>query len=528
MSDEYPSFRSPVYADACVASSQPLAAQAGLAALARGGNALDAALCAAITLTVVEPTMNGLGGDLFAIVHDGRALHGLNASGPSPAGWDSGRVLGSPAMPVAGWDTVTVPGQVAGWATLHARFGRLPFGELFEPAIRYAHDGFLVPEVVARHWALQVPWFERFDGFRRSFLPGGRAPLAGERFRHPDLAGSLARLQRAGADDFYRGELAAAIVAHAARDGGALRAVDLARYEPQWVAPLSVRFAGHEVHELPPNGQGLAALLALAVLDVLGVPAADASGADDPEAWHLVVEAVRVARSIAAAHLADPGAMREPAASLLEPARVAAAAAGIRRDRAAPYPDRPAVESGTVYLASADREGMMVSLIQSNYRGFGSGLVVPGHGIALHNRGACFSTDPSHPNAAAPGKRPLNTIIPGFITRAGAPWAAFGVMGGTMQPQGHVQLAVRLLGFGQGVQAAIDAPRWRIADDGGLMLEEHVPASLVDALAARGHPARRMARWSHESGAAQVIARLPAGGYVAGSESRRDGLVAGL
>lgn len=521
----YPSLRVPVFGEACVATTQPIAAQAGLSMLARGGNAVDAAVATAIALTVVEPTMNGVGGDSFAIVWDGSGLHGLNASGAAPKGLDPAPLHALPAMPLTGWAPVTVSGAVSGWMALSKRFGALPFADLFEPAIRYARDGFLVPYVISRSWAAQAEWFRAVPGFAEHFLPGGRAPAAGERFRNPDLAATLAEIAQSGGESFYRGKLADSIERYARANDAPLRASDLAAHEPAWVTPLQQRYRNSILHEIPPNGQGIAALIALGILDSLpahGLPL------DHPDAIHLAIEATRLGLSDLHAHVTDPAFMKTSAEALLAPERLAKLARGIDMAKTSGLAPKPSRADGTVYLTAADRNGMMVSLIQSNYRGFGSGLVVPGTGIALHNRGACFSTDPAHPNVVAPGKRPMNTIIPGFISNAdGSPLASFGVMGGAVQAQAHVQVVTRLVDHALQPQAVLDAPRWRLADDGALLCEEEMPAAWTEALAAKGHRIKPIARWSNDSGAGQMIMRLN-DGYVAASESRRDGYVATL
>jgi gamma-glutamyltranspeptidase/glutathione hydrolase len=519
----YTTTRLPVFAEACVATTQPLAAQAGRDMLARGGNAVDAALATAITLTVVEPTMNGIGSDLFALVHDGAALHGLNASGPAAQGIDAERLCRLDAMPLTGWDTVTTPGAVAGWAALSRRFGKLPFADLFEPAIRHAGEGFIVPFVIARQWETQGEWFKEQPGFADCFLPEGRSPKAGERFRHSHAAATLAEIGATMGESFYRGRLAGEIDRFARDTGGALRAEDLAAYAPEWVEPLAMRYRNRIVHELPPNGQGIAALIALGILgrhDLADLPL------DDPRAIHMLIEAVRFGLNDLHAHVTDPLSMRVSAQELLDPVRLAQMAARIDPTRTSGLAPKPSRAQGTVYLAAADRNGMMVSLIQSNYRGFGSGLVVPGTGIALHNRGACFTTDAGHPNAPAPGKRPMNTIIPGFLSDAdGRPLAAFGVMGGAIQAQAHVQVIHRLVDHDLQPQAALDAPRFRLADDGAVLLEDSAPASLSAALSGMGHMLRPIPAWASDSGAGQIIMRHGEG-YVAATDGRRDGTVA--
>lgn len=518
----YASSRMPVLARNCVATTQPLAAQAGLAMLAKGGTAVDAALATAIALTVVEPTMNGIGGDAFAIIHDGKKLHGLNASGRAPKAWHRSRFDGQEKMPEIGWDSVTVPGGVAGWVALHERFGRLPFESLFEPAIRYAKDGFLVPPVIAQIWKNQVERLSDQPGFAESFLPNGRAPEAGEVFRCPGQAETLEAIARSKGEEFYRGSLAEKITAAAKAQGGALVLSDLADHRPDWVDPISVGFAGYDIHELPPNGQGISALIALGILDRLGVAELDADSADFV---HLQIEATKIGMADVRAHVGDPASMRLTPADLLDPARLDTHAARITRDRvSAPEPARQTTH-GTVYLAAADQDGMAVSYIQSNYRGFGSGVVVSGTGIALHNRGCCFVLEDGHPNIVGPGKRPLNTIIPGFATQNGKTVAALGVMGGSMQPQGHVQVACRMLAKNQNPQAVIDAPRWRF-EDGQLSLETAWPEATRAALATMGHSTT--AGTYLDFGAAQIIYRLGAEGWIAASEGRRDGCAVGI
>ncbi len=517
----YLSVRRPVFAANCVATTQPLAAQAGLAMLAKGGSAIDAAVATAIALAVVEPVMNGIGSDAFAIVAKGDELYGLNASGRAPAGWTSARFASHNAMPATGWDSVTVPGAVSAWAALHHRFGRLPFAALFEPAIRYARSGFAVTPVVAELWQSQVARLGGYRDFADTFLPNGRAPATGELFSCPDQADTLELIAATNGEAFYRGALAEKIVATAKRDGGALSLEDLGDHAPVWVAPLGVDFQGYRIHELPPNGQGLAALIALGILDRFDLRSL---GPDGAEVQHLEIEATKLAMADVKAHVADPEAMRVPVEALLGRDYLDERARLIRRDRAsAPNPGRPP-QQGTVYLTTADATGMMVSFIQSNYRGFGSGIVVPGTGIALNNRGSGFTLERDHPNILEPRKRPLSTIIPGFATKDGGAVAAFGVMGGTMQPQGHVQVATRLFAMGQNVQAAVDAPRWRV-EGNKLTLEAAWDRDFRDALARRGHELEDGGNL--DFGASQIIWRLGDSGYAAASESRRDGQAVG-
>ncbi len=522
----YPT-RAPVLARNMVAASQPLAAQAGIQALARGGNAIDAALATAIALTVVEPTMNGIGGDAFALVWDGDRLHGLNASGRAPLAWNPQRFAGLDRMPALGWGSVTVPGAVSSWMALSERFGALPFEDLFESAIRFARDGFAVSPVIARQWADATVQLAGQPAYADAFMPHGRAPAAGERWRFPAQAGTLHEIARTRGESFYRGALAQRIARFAQETGGALSTGDLADHRPDWVEPLAHDYRGFTVHEIPPNGQGISALMALGILEQLS--AADAP-ADSAQRLHLQIEAMRLAFADAYAHVADPAHMRVTAAALLDRDYLASRAALVDRARAGRYGAGAPPTGGTVYLCAADAQGRMVSMIQSNYRGFGSGVVVPGTGIALHNRGMGFSLEHGHPNQVAGGKRPYHTIIPAFMTRGGRPVMAFGVMGGNMQPQGHLQVAMRFVDDRCDPQSCSDAPRWRIDDEGRVTVESRVPERTVADLNAMGHAVRVMPPDSLDFGSAQLIARLSddvEDGYAGGSDHRRDGLVAG-
>ncbi|MBS0319838.1 MAG: gamma-glutamyltransferase family protein [Proteobacteria bacterium] len=518
--------RQPILARNVVSTSQPLATQAGIAMLARGGNAVDAALATAITLTVVEPCSNGAGSDLFAIVWDGQELVGLNASGRAPAAWSPGYFAGKgmrEAIGPRGWDTVTIPGAVSGWVALSKRYGKLPFADLFEPAIRYARDGFLVSPRVAGYWSRAVDLMPHDLGFAEHFMPHGRAPRPGERFANPNLARSLQAIATSHGEAFYRGELAAAMVAHANAHGGVHARADFEAAAPDWVTPLGQRYRSATVHEIPPNGQGIAALIALGILEHLDVAA---HAPDSVASQHLQIEAMKLAFADAYRYVADPGAMTLAPEALLDRDYLAARARLIDPRRAQAFgPGAP--KGGTVYLCAADERGMMVSLIQSNYMGFGSGVVVPGTGLSLQNRGAGFSLDTGHPNVVAGGKRPYHTIIPGFLTRDGAPLAAFGVMGGPIQPPGHVQVLVRMLDYGMNPQAALDAPRWKL--EGGLVvdLEPSASPALRAGLAALGHQIEPRDDSYMDFGAGQCAWRTD-GGYIAGSDSRRDGQASGF
>lgn len=522
----YPSQRMPVLADNVVSTSQPLASAAGLQMLARGGNAVDAALATAIALTVVEPCMNGIGGDMFAIVWHEGGLYGLNASGRAPAAWKPALFAGKPEMDRIGWGSVTVPGAVSGWRAIWERFGSLPFEDLFEPAIRYARDGFLVSLTVHRQWQKQVGDLLGQPGFREAFAPNGRAPLPGERFCNPGQAATLVKIARSGGESFYRGELAAAIARHARNTGGLLAERDLAEHTTEWVDPINIRYRDLELHEIGPNGQGIGALMALGMLEQFDLAA---SGVDSAQAIHLQVEAMRLAFADLHAHVGDPAHMKVSNQQLLDPTYLKERARQINPARAGtPQPGQPH-SGGTVYLTAADRHGTMVSFIQSNFKGFGSGVVVPDTGIAMHNRGWGFSTQAGHPNAVAPGKRPFHTIIPGFVTQAGQPLMTLGVMGGSMQAQGHVQVLSRIADFGQNPQAASDAPRWRVQDDNvGISLEWNTPPNVAEQLRRMGHRVEVAPRFNLEFGSAQMAMRLEGGGYLAASDHRKDGYALGL
>ena len=514
----YPSQRAPVAAANVVATSQPLAVAAGLDALRRGGSAVDAALAAAITLTVVEPCSNGIGSDAFAILWDGDGLVGLNASGRAPALWTPEYFAGQDKMPLHGWDAVTVPGAVSAWVKLSARYGRLPFEALFENAIHYAESGFQVGPRTAIHWAEAEELYKDFPDFGAHFLP---PPAFGERVQLPDAAATLREIAETGGESFYRGKLAERIEAAAVAAGGAMRASDLAAHEADWVAPIAQPYRDVCLHEIPPNGQGLAAQIALGILAHCQAPPLD--GAD---AMHLQIEAMKIALRGAADHIADANHMQCSPAELLDSASLARAAAGIGK-QAAPLPPRALPTSpDTVYLTAADADGMMVSFIQSNYWGFGSGVVVPETGIALQNRGSGFSLEPGHPNQVGPGKRPFHTIIPGFVTADGAPRMSFGVMGGPMQAQGHVQMMTRVFDYGQNPQAASDAPRWQIMADYSVLLEPGFPTDVADELASRGHIVK-MDTSNHAFGGAQLIEKTEHG-YIAASDHRKEGLAAGF
>jgi gamma-glutamyltranspeptidase/glutathione hydrolase len=526
----FPGRHQPIFAPhGAVATSQPLAAQAGTAMLRQGGNAVDAALATAIALTVVEPASNGMGGDAFALVWDGARLHGLNGSGRAPAALtlEEARRRGNEQMPGHGWLSVTVPGAPAAWRDLHQRFGKLPFAALFEPAIDYAEHGHPVSPISRWHWNFAVERTHaqlggaEYGAFGEVFAPGGRAPKVGEWWRSAEMAASLRLIAESQAEAFYRGALAGRMVDFSQRTGGFLAAEDLARHTSAWEEPVAVGYRGYEVWEMPPNGQGLAALLALRLLEGYDLGALPR---DSVESFHLQIEAMKLAFADAQRYVGDPEHEAVPVRGLLSPAYAATRRALIGETAGEPAAGLPP-ESDTVYLCAADRDGMMVSFIQSTYDSFGSHVVVPGTGIALQNRGSGFSLDPDHPNRLAPGKRPFHTIIPGFLTRDGQAVGPFGVMGGHMQPQGHVQMVVNTVDYHMDPQSSLDAPRWSWWGGRYIQLEPGA-AGLVEGLRARGHEVV-VDEEVDFAGKGEIIWRLPGGGYVAGSDPRGDGQAAG-
>ncbi|MXQ11730.1 gamma-glutamyltransferase family protein [Microvirga makkahensis] len=522
----YPSRRSPVMARNLVATSQPLAAQAGVRMLLKGGNAVDAALATAIALTVVEPTGNGLGSDAFAILWDGKQLHGLNASGRSPSCWTRDRFAGFDRMPARGWESVTVPGAVSAWVELSERFGRLPFEDLFEPALDYARNGFYVSPVIATLWAKGADLLCDQPGFREGFMPGGRAPRAGELFVNRPIGDSLEAIARTRGEAFYRGELAEKIVAFAQEHGAGLAMSDLAEHRLDWCGTISTQFKDVALHEIPPNGQGIAALMALGMLEHTEIDTLDP---DSPDSLHLQIEAMKLAFADVERYVGDPAHMSMSPESLLDPAYLAGRSKLIDRTRAsAPTAGAPK-DGGTVYITAADADGMMVSFIQSNYSGFGSGVVVPGTGISLQNRGSGFVLEPGHANIVGPSKRPFHTIIPGFLMRDGEPLMSFGVMGGPMQAQGHLQMVLRTQAWRQNPQAASDAPRWRVIKGREVAVESAMNDSAVRMLEDRGHIiTREEPEAAFGFGGAQLIHRINGGGYIAGSDHRKDGAAIGF
>ena len=526
----YPSQRMPVMAKNIVATSQPLAAQAGIQILHAGGNAVDAAIAAAITLTVVEPTSNGIGSDGYCILWDGKSLHGLNASGRSPAGWTpayfASKYPGLSTLPVRGWDSVTVPGAVSQWSELSQKFGKLPFEKLFEHAIRYARDGFMVSPVTALSWARQADMLRDQPDFVRDFTPQGRAPNAGEKWILRGQADTLEEIAASRGESFYRGGLADRIAAHSLACGAAMTAADLANHHCDWVGTLHMDYRDVRLHEIPPNGQGLVALLALGMLenfDLASYPV------DSVDSVHIQLEAMKLAFADAYRYIADSAFMDIPLASLLDKTYLAGRAKLIRKEVASTVAFGIPAHGGTVYLTTADATGMMVSFIQSNYMGFGAGVIVPGAGISLQNRGHGFVLTPGHPNRVGPNKRPFQTIIPGFLTdQANHPLMSFGVMGGHMQPQGHAQMVIRMIDYHQNPQAASDAPRWIVNADFSIGLEPGFNAATAVALTGRGHRIAPAEAVNFAFGGAQLIWRAENGGFIAGSDHRKDGQAVGF
>jgi len=529
LSYHYASRRNVVYAEkGMVATSHPLAAQAGLDILKQGGNAIDAAIATAACLTVVEPTANGLGGDAFALVWSGDKLHGLNASGPAPMGITAEvlRDKGHTEMPIYGLDPVTIPGLPAGWATLSEKFGRLEFSKLLEPAIHYAEQGFPIAVTVAKAWEEIFALYKQkltdpiFNHWFETFAPKGRAPRAGELFANLNLGKTLRSVAATKSESFYNGELAQAIVAFSQKNGGYHTLEDFAHYQPEWVEPISVNYRGYDVYEIPPNGHGITVLMALNILKGFSFE----STRETPETYHKMIEAVKLAFCDAKEYVTDADCMSVSVGDMLSEAYAAERRALISETALEPVPGKP-TKGGTVYLATADGEGNMVSFIQSNYMGFGSAVVVPETGIALHNRGNNFNLTEGHDNCLAPGKKPYHTIIPGFLGKGGKAIGPFGVMGGFMQPQGHVQMVTNTIDFHLNPQDSLDAPRWQWTGGKTIEIEGEMDRSIVKDLIRRGHDVKL--HYNHEiMGRGQIIWRNEDGVLCGGSEPRTDGTIA--
>jgi gamma-glutamyltranspeptidase / glutathione hydrolase len=525
----YPSRRMTTFAsNGMVATSQPLAAQAGLDILKKGGNAIDAAIATAAALTVVEPTSNGIGGDAFAIVWFKGELHGLNASGPAPKNIsiDAVKERGYDKMPQHGWLPVTVPGVPAAWAALSKRFGRLSLTEVLKPAIEYAENGFPISPILGKYWNQAFQAYkknltgEEFVSWFETFAPKGRAPKIGEIWASEGHAKTLRLIAETNAESFYRGEIAEKIVSFSKQYDGFLNEDDLEAYKVEWVKPISVQYRGYNVWEIPPNGQGLVALMALNTLRGF-----EFHEKETVYTYHKQIEAMKLAFADGKKYITDPRFMKSTVKQLLSEEYAQERRNLIGEEALTPEPGTPS-KRGTVYLAAADREGNMISYIQSNYMGFGSGLVVPGTGIALQNRGADFSLDPEHENALQGGKKTYHTIIPGFLTKGKEAVGPFGVMGGYMQPQGHVQVIMNTIDFQLNPQVALDAPRWQWVEGKKVVVEHNFPQHIAQALARKGHEIQ-VSIDSGVFGRGQIIWRDPETGVLAGgTESRTDGAVA--
>lgn len=525
----YPVTRRPVYAQrGMVASSQPLAVQAGLQILQVGGNAIDAAIATAATLTVVEPTSNGIGGDAFALVYSGGQLHGLNASGGAPKSLSLEllELQHAGRMPKFGWTPVTVPGAVRGWIDLHERFGQLDFAEVLAPAIEYAQRGFPLSPMLAHAWQISAQHYHKlhqqsdlFTEWVNTFAPNGFHPQPGAIWRSEAHARTLQAIAKTRGEAFYTGDLAAQIDAHSRKTGGQLRLSDLEAHRSEWVEPIWTEYAGHRVYEIPPNGQGIAALVALNVLSELPPIRDDAAGI------HAQIEAMKRGFYDAHTQVADPHFAEVDVTKMLSEQNTAQHRQYLSELAHDPQTQAPST-GGTVYLATADDQGHMVSMIQSNYMGFGSGVVVPNTGIALHNRGHNFNLEAAHPNALKPRKRPYHTIIPGFLGQADStPIGPFGVMGGFMQPQGHLQVMINTLKYGMNPQQALDAPRWQWLTGRQIEVEQRMSPDVIAGLIERGHELSIQPQAS-SFGRGQIIWRQPTGVLEGGTESRTDGHIA--
>lgn len=544
---EFASRSEVIATQAMAATSQPLATQIALDVMKQGGNAIDAAIAANAALGLMEPTGCGIGGDLYAIVWSAKdkKLYGLNASGRSPKGLTLEQLqaevkkLGRSDIPPLGMLPISVPGAVDGWFSLHDKFGKLPMKKVLAPAISYAENGFPVTELIAYYWNASVPKLSSQPGdFKGTFTINGKGPQTGDIFKNPALASTYKQLASGGRDAFYKGDIAKKIDAFMQKEGGYLRYEDFASHSSSWVEPVSVNYRGYDVWELPPNGQGIAALQMLQILKNFDLKS---MGFNSPESLHTLIEAKKLAFEDRAKFYADMDFAKVPVKELIseaygrERAKLIGPKAAQRVDAGNPH----LYTGDTIYMTTADKDGNMVSLIQSNYRGMGSGVVVPGLGFGFQDRGQMFSLDPKHQNAYAPGKRPFQTIIPAFITKDNQPFMSFGVMGGAMQPQGHVQIVVNMLDYGMNLQEAGDAARWQhlgnteptdnadmyLQNGGYTEVERGIPWQTVQQLMQKGHDIRY---GFGGYGGYQAIKKDPVRGvYFGASESRKDGQAAG-
>ena len=520
---KYPSRRMPVLAKNVVATSQPLACQAGIKMLLNGGNAVDAAIATAITLTVVEPVNNGIGSDAFAFVWDGKSLKGLNASGRSPAAWTPEYFSRRKSMPMFGWDATTIPGVVSAWVELSNKYGQLSFEELFKPAIRYAEKGFTVSPITAEIWGYLAKMYKKrlYPEFYETFMINGKPPSPGQLFKCPPQAETLKKIAKTKGEAFYSGELAKKIVSHSENTGGVMTLQDLENHKVTWEKSLSMDYKGVTLHEIPPNGQGITALIMLGILKNIDISEFDP---DSPEAIHFQLEAMKLAFSDAYRYISDPSTLEFDPKHLIDDDYLKQRALKIDPARAKILKHGIPKVGDTVYLTTADEDGMMVSYIQSNYMGFGSGIVVPGTGISLQNRGNGFTLVEGHPNQVGPNKRPFHTIIPGFVTLKGKPIMSFGVMGGEMQPQGHAQMMIRIFEYGQNPQAALDAPRWRVINGLNVKVESEFNKRTINDLVKMGHSIKE--DFYFNFGGGQIIYKIDEG-YLAASDPRKDGQAIG-
>ena len=523
------SHRQVVYArNGMVATTEPQAAQAGLDILRKGGNAIDAAIAVAATLTVVEPTSNGIGGDNFSIISYQGELYGLNSSGFAPKSLTLEKLnkKGFTEIPRFGVEPITVPGAVKGWVELSKRFGKLPLVEVLKPAITYASEGFVVSETVAKYWQSAAKIYERalvgdvFKPWFDTFLVDGKAPVAGQTMYLPGHAKTLLDIANTEGKSFYEGELAIEIDSYLKKHGGYLTQEDLSNFQVEWVKPIMSTYRDHEIYELPPNGQGAVALMALNILENFKLPENE-----NARSFHLQIESMKLAFADGLHYLSDPSSMKVTIEHLLDKRYATDRSHLIKGEAIEPEVGKP-ISSGTVYLATADSDGNMVSFIQSNYMGFGSGIVIPNTGISLHNRGHNFSIDPNSPNVLSPLKRPYHTIIPGFIIKKGEFMGPFGVMGGFMQPQGHLQVISNMIDFNLNPQQALDAPRWQWIEGKKITVEPDFDDDIMDELIKKGHDISIDSNLGSFGRGQIILKNLILKTYQGGTEKRADGTIA--